>query len=161
MTGAKGKPEGCSAGAQPHGIDPRLRQCVHEVSMRSRDTLLRLHRFRTEEKRRQVGDIDAMIADLMRKHDDLDSQIKAEEHRTGVTDPGHFNYSLAAKSTRGRRDNLLKTVADLRDQLEAAQTAFAAEETELRKLELLAEKESEQRSSLRGSDAEFGVRSPA
>ena len=67
--------------------------------MRSRDTLLRLHRFRTEEKRRQVGDIDGMIADLMRKHDDLDSQIKAEEQRTGVVDPNHFNYSLAAKST--------------------------------------------------------------
>ena len=32
----------------------------------SRETLLRLHRFRTEEKRRQVADIDAMIVDLMR-----------------------------------------------------------------------------------------------
>ena len=50
----------------------------------SRDTLLRLHRFRTEEKRRQVADIEAMIADLMRKHDDLDAQMKIEEQRTGV-----------------------------------------------------------------------------
>src|SRR5438067_7551957 len=104
--------------------------------MRSRDTLLRLHRFRTEEKRRQVGDIDAMIADLMRKHDDLDSQVKSEEQRTGVTDPNHFNYSLPAKSTRGRRDNLLRTVAELRDQLATAQAALAEEEVELRKIEL-------------------------
>jgi len=129
--------------------------------MRSRDTLLRLHRFRTEEKRRQVGDIDSMIADLMRKHDDLDSQIKSEEQRTGVTDPNHFNYSLAAKSTRGRRDNLLKTVGDLKDQLAAAQTALAEEEAELRKVELLAEKESEQRSTPRGPQGAqpgFGVR---
>jgi flagellar FliJ protein len=128
--------------------------------MRSRDTLLRLHRFRTEEKRRQVGDIDAMIADLMRKHDDLDSQIKAEEQRTGVNDPNHFNYSLAAKSTRGRRDNLLKTVADLKDQLMAAQAALDEEQAELRKIELLAEKEGEQRSALRGTGPQpgFGAR---
>ncbi len=87
----------------------------------SRETLLRLHRFRTEEKRRQVADIEAMIADLMRKYDDLDAQIKIEEQRTGVTDPAHFNYSMAAKSTRGRRDNLLKTVGDLKDQQAAVQ----------------------------------------
>src|SRR6266496_3204044 len=119
--------------------------------MRSRDTLLRLHRFRTEEKRRQVGDIDAMIADLMRKHDDLDSQIRAEEQRTGVTDPAHFNYSLAAKSTRGRRDNLLKTVGDLKDQQTAAQALLQEEEAELRKLELLAEKDLDHRPATRGS----------
>jgi flagellar export protein FliJ len=128
--------------------------------MRSRDTLLRLHRFRTDEKRRQVGDIDAMIADLMRKHDDLDAQIKSEEQRTGVTDPNHFNYSLAAKSTRGRRDNLLKTVGDLKDQLAAAQAALAEEEAELRKIELLAEKESERPSmrSHQGPQPVLGVR---
>jgi flagellar FliJ protein len=132
--------------------------------MRSRDTLLRLHRFRTEEKRRQVGDIEAMIADLMRKHDDLDAQIKGEEQRTGVTDPNHFNYSLAAKSTRGRRDNLLKTVGDLKDQLAAAQTALAEEDAELRKVEFLAEKEGEQRPSVRGRQGPqpgLGARSPA
>ena len=31
--------------------------------------MLRLHRFRAEEKRRQVADIDGMIADFMRKLD--------------------------------------------------------------------------------------------
>jgi flagellar FliJ protein len=87
----------------------------------SRETLLRLHRFRTEEKRRQVADIEAMIADLMRKYDDLDAQMKIEEQRTGVNDPAHFNYSMAAKSTRARRDNILKTVGDLKDQQSAAQ----------------------------------------
>jgi flagellar protein FliJ len=73
--------------------------------MRSRDTLLRLHRFRTEEKRRQVADIEAMVADFLRKYDDLDQTVKFEEGRTGVTDPTHFNYSTAAKAARGRRDH--------------------------------------------------------
>ena len=109
--------------------------------MRSRDTLLRLHRFRTEDKRRQAADIDGMIQDFMRKYDDLDAQVKFEESRNGVTDPTHFNYSLSAKAARGRRDNLMRSVAELRDQLADAQTAFQAEEQELRRVEMLVEKE--------------------
>jgi flagellar export protein FliJ len=109
--------------------------------MRSRETLVRLHRFRTEEKRRQVADIEAMIADLLKKYDELDGHVKFEEGRSGVTDPNHFNYSMAAKAARTRRDNLMKSIADLRDQHEAALAALADEEAELRKVELLAEKE--------------------
>jgi flagellar FliJ protein len=109
--------------------------------MRSRETLLRLHRFRTEEKRRQVSDIDGMIQDFMRKYDDLDAQVKIEESRNGVSDPNHFNYSLSAKAARGRRDNLMKSVGELRDQLNDAQSALVDEERELRRAELLAEKE--------------------
>lgn len=109
--------------------------------MRSRETLLRLHRFRTDEKRRQVADIDAMIQDFMRKYEDLDGQVKFEEGRNGVSDPAHFNYSLAAKAARTRRDNLMKSIAELRDQLADAKAVLAEEETELRRAELLVEKE--------------------
>ena len=124
----------------------------------SRETLLRLHRFRTEEKRRQVADIEAMITDLMRKYDDLDAQMKVEEQRTGVNDPAHFNYSMAAKSTRGRRDNILKTVGDLKDQQASAQALLQEEEAELRKLELLAEKELDHRPTARGAPTGFAAR---
>ena len=74
--------------------------------MRSKNTYLRLQRFRSRNRRRQAQAIEAMIADFRRKQDDLDLQIAAEEHRNGVTDPGHFNYSMTAKSLRGRRDNI-------------------------------------------------------
>lgn len=109
--------------------------------MRPRDTMLRLHRFRAEEKRRQVADIDGMINDFMRKYDDLDATVKFEEGRNGVSDPSHFNYSLQAKAARGRRDNLMKSIAELRDQLNDAKTALSEVEQELRRAELLVEKE--------------------
>ena len=109
--------------------------------MRSRETLLRLHRFRTEDKRRQVADIDGMIQDFLRKYDDLDAQVKFEESRNGVSDPSHFNYSLSAKAARGRRDNLMRSIAELKDQLSDARSALAEEEQELRRAELLIEKE--------------------
>lgn len=109
--------------------------------MRSRETLLRLHRFRTEDKRRQVADIDGMIQDFLRKYDDLDATVKFEESRNGVSDPAHFNYSLSAKAARGRRDNLMRSIAELKDQLEDVRTALSEEEQELRRAELLVEKE--------------------
>jgi flagellar export protein FliJ len=112
--------------------------------MRSRETVLRLQRFRTEEKRRQAQDIEAMIADFMRKYDDLDGLVKAEEAKNGVTDPSHFNYSMSAKSARVRRDNLLRSISELKDQHEEAQNAYQEQLAELKKIELLAEKESVQ-----------------
>jgi len=111
------------------------------ISMRSRETLLRLHRFRTEDRRRQAADIDGMIQDLTKKYDELDSHVRFEESRNGVTDPANVNYSMAAKATRGRRDNLLKSIADLKDQKAAVMVQLVDEEAELRKVELLMEKE--------------------
>jgi hypothetical protein len=111
--------------------------------MRSRETLLRLHRFRTAEKRRQVADITFMIQDFTRKFDELDAQVTFEENRTGVSDPSHFSYSLTAKSARARRDNLMRSIAELRDQQADAEAALAAEEQDLRRAEMMAEKETQ------------------
>ena len=117
--------------------------------MRSKDTLLRLHRFHVEEKRRQVGDIELMMADFRRKQDDLDQQIAYEEQKTGISDPSNFNYSMTAKSIRNRRENLLATIEDLQEQLDRANEAVAEEESELRKVELLEEKDANHRSDVK------------
>lgn len=119
--------------------------------MRSKDTMLRLQRFRHEEKRQQVADIELMIADFNRKLADLNQQIELEEERTGVSDPAHFNYSMTAKSIRGRRDNLAKSIGELDVQLKDAEAQAAETEAELRKVELLLEKEGLGETMLDGS----------
>jgi flagellar protein FliJ len=113
--------------------------------MRSKDNLLRLHRFKYEDRRRQVAEIEVMISEFLRKQDELDAHIRMEESRNGVTDPAHFNYSTSAKASRVRRDNLLRSIGELKDELDAAKTALDEESAELRKIELLAEKEAEAR----------------
>ncbi|MDP4824162.1 MAG: flagellar export protein FliJ [Aestuariivirgaceae bacterium] len=104
--------------------------------MRSRDTLLRLARFKLQERQRQAMGLESMIAEFLRKQDDLDALISAEEARSGVSDPEHFNYPTTAKAARARRDNLLASVAELNDQLAEARAAQADEESELARLEL-------------------------
>ncbi len=107
----------------------------------SKDTMLRLQRFRFEEKRRQVAEIELMIVDFRRKQDELEQQIGIEENKNGVSDPKHFNYSTTAKALAVRRENMARSMDELTGQLDEAQAAYEEAERELRKAELLAEKE--------------------
>ena len=109
--------------------------------MRSKESILRFHRFQFEEKQQQVAEIDLMIGEFKRKLSDLDQQIEAEETRSGVSDPTHFNYSMTAKSLRTRHENLVKSIEDLSAQHDAIKVQADEAEAELRKVELMAEKE--------------------
>lgn len=88
--------------------------------MKSRETALRLKRFEADEKSRNVLDLESMIQDFEAMAYDLQRQIQAEEDRTGVRDPGHFNYSTFAKSAGQRLSNLETSIAGLKEKLDAA-----------------------------------------
>ena len=88
--------------------------------MKARESALRLKRFAADEKARKVADLEHMIREFDGMANDLDRQIKAEEERTGVRDPSHFNYSTFAKSASQRRDNLRASADGLKAKLEAA-----------------------------------------
>ncbi len=108
--------------------------------MRSKDSMLRLHRFKVEDKRRQVSEIEFMITDMEAKVSEFYQQVELEEKQNGVSDVNHFNYSMTAKSIRVRADNIKKSVDDLAIQLSTAKADLEEEEAELRKIELLAQK---------------------
>lgn len=109
--------------------------------MKSRETLIRLKRFHVDEKRRQVAQIEAMIADFQRMASDLDREIAAEQSRAGIDDPGHFAYPTYAKAAMQRRDNLKRSADDLQGQLEDARGQLAEAFEELKKVEILEERD--------------------
>lgn len=109
--------------------------------MKSRESLIRLQRFQVDEKRRQVTDIETMIADFERMAAELDQQIIAEQERAGISDVTHFAYPTFAKAATTRRDNLLGSAEELGEQLKAAQDELAEAFEELKKVELMEEKE--------------------
>ena len=109
--------------------------------MKSRDSLIRLKRFQVDEKRRQVMQIEMMIAEFERMASELDEQILAEQKRSGITDITHFAYPTFAKAAMGRRDNLMGSANDLRGQLDAAQAALSEAVEEMKKIELLEERD--------------------
>nr|WP_210338153.1 flagellar export protein FliJ [Devosia sp. MC532] len=103
--------------------------------------MIRLKKFQVDEKRRQVAQIEMMIADFERMATELDQQIEIEQSKTGITDIAHFAYSTFAKAAMGRRDNLLASANDMRVKLEAAQDGLAEALEELKKIELLDQRE--------------------
>ena len=111
--------------------------------MKSRDGLIRLKRFQVREKRRQVSQIEAMIAEFERMAKDLNDQVVAEQERSGIRDASHFAYPTFAKAAIQRRDNLLASVEELKGQLAAAVLECAEAEQELEKIEAIAERDQE------------------
>ena len=109
--------------------------------MKSRETLIRLKRFQVDEKRRRVAQIETMIADFERMTVDLDREIAAEEQKAGISDPAHFAYPTYAKAATQRRDNLRRSAHDLQDQLDDAKAALGEAFEELKKVEILDDRE--------------------
>jgi flagellar protein FliJ len=105
------------------------------------ESLIRLKKFQVDEKRRQVTQIEMMIADFERMASELDQQIEIEHTKTGISDVAHFAYSTFAKAALTRRDNLLASANDMKSKLEAAQDALAEALEDLKKVELLDQRE--------------------
>jgi flagellar export protein FliJ len=105
--------------------------------MKSRENLVRLKRFQVNEKRRQIMQLDMMIAEFERMANELEVQIAAEEKKSGITDINHFAYPTFAKAARQRRDNLRNSQSDLMQQKSLAETILAEAEAELSKAEML------------------------
>jgi flagellar export protein FliJ len=109
--------------------------------MKSRETLIRLKKFQVDEKRRKVAQIEAMMAEFDRIATELDREIKLEQDRAGIHDPAHFAYPTYAKAAIQRRENLKRSADELKVQLDEAKEALAESFEELKKVELLDERD--------------------
>ena len=109
--------------------------------MKSRDTLIRLKKFQVDEKRRKAAQIEAMIAEFERIAGDLEREIKVEQDRAVIHDPAHFAYPTYAKAAIQRRENLKRSADELKIQLDDAKAALGEAFEELKKVELLDERD--------------------
>lgn len=116
--------------------------------MKSRETLIRLKRFQVDDKRRQVTQLETMIAEFERMASELDTQVAAEQNRSGIHDINHFAYPTFAKAAMTRRDNLRTSVDGLKAQLADAREALAGAFEELKKVELIDERDKEAEKSV-------------
>ena len=109
--------------------------------MKSRETLIRLKKFQVDERRRKVAQIEAMIAEFERIAGDLDREIRVEQDRAGIHDPAHFAYPTYAKAAIIRRENLKRSTDELRAQLDDAKATLGEAFEELKKVEMLDERD--------------------
>ncbi len=113
--------------------------------MKTRENLVRLKQFQVNDKRRQLLQLDMMIAEFERMAGELEVQILAEEKKAGITDINHFAYPTFAKAARLRRDNLKNSQHDLLQQRNTAESLLAEAEAELSKAEMLESRDAKNR----------------
>jgi hypothetical protein len=115
--------------------------------MKSRESHVRLKQFQVNEKTRQLGQIQLMMAEMEKMAAELEYQITAEEKKAGITDPSHFAYPTFAKAARQRSDNLQTSIRELKVQLDAAELALEEAQAEFEKAAALEVRDAGQRSS--------------
>lgn len=121
--------------------------------MKSRENLVRLKQFQVNEKRKQLLQLDMMIAEFERMANELELQIGNEERKAGITDVNHFAYPTFAKAARLRSENIRNSQADLQQQREAADASLQEAEAELTKAEMLESRDTKARDTDGGSRA--------
>lgn len=52
--------------------------------MRNRESLIRLHKFQVDEKRRKVAELELMLAEFRQRERDLEAQVEAEQRKAGI-----------------------------------------------------------------------------
>ena len=74
--------------------------------------------------KRRIPTLKRLIADCDRLAADLDQEVRNEEHRVKIHDPAHSAYSIYARATASRRDNLRRSAGELRAHLAQAEKAL-------------------------------------
>ena len=88
--------------------------------------------FAFEESSRALSLIESTIREFSELAAELNEELRAEEARVGIFDPKHFAYSCYAKAVTQRRDNLLRSVENLKVQLEKERGGHSHLLTDLR-----------------------------
>ncbi|UTO27971.1 flagellar export protein FliJ [Bartonella harrusi] len=109
--------------------------------MKPRKSIMQLRMFQAREKRREIAQLDMMIAEFERMVLELEAQIINEERRSGNNDVHHFAYSAFARAARQRRDNLINSIRDLQTQKTNAEMTLHEVNTELQHAQLLEKRE--------------------
>ena len=74
--------------------------------------------------KRRIPILKRLITDCDHLAADLEQEIRNEEDRVKIHDPVHFGYSIYARATASRRDNLRRSANELRAHLAGAEKAL-------------------------------------
>ncbi|AGF74776.1 hypothetical protein BAnh1_09030 [Bartonella australis AUST/NH1] len=105
--------------------------------MKARENTVRLKRFQAREKRREIAQLEMMIAEFARMVSELEVQIVHEERKSGNNDIHHFAYSAFARAARKRCDNLTDSLRDLRLRKTNAEIVLHEIDSELQHMQTL------------------------
>jgi len=118
--------------------------------------LIRLHRWRLDEKQRVLAALHAQEERLLGEAEALEAEIKAEQKTVRDSFEVSFGYAGYAQAAIGRRERLARAIADIRQQLAAATEDLAEQFQEVKRYELAQEeRERQEKERLRHKENEM------
>jgi hypothetical protein len=107
--------------------------------MKSRETLIKLHRFKADEAKTKLAGLESIRADLGRKVTELDNHLSEEGRRATENDIGRFAYPSFARSIRERKEKLAASIAEIERSIAEARIELQEAFQDLKKFELAEE----------------------
>jgi flagellar export protein FliJ len=107
--------------------------------MKSREVLVRLHRFRVDEVQRRLKSLTDMRADLERKASDLGVMMQDEQRRASNSELGRLAYPSFVRSVIARRENIQRSIDEIERQAATVREELELAFRELKKYEIEAD----------------------
>lgn len=106
--------------------------------MSTLDSLIRLHRWQLDERRRHLAELDQLVAKLRGELQRLDEEEKVEQAVASESAEGAYAYGGYAKDLVDRRHKLKQSLAEAEQKIVAAREALAEAYQEVKRYETAA-----------------------
>lgn len=107
--------------------------------MKSREVLVRLHKFKVDEVQRRMKSLNDMRSDLQKKMQDLEVMMQDEQRRASGSDLGRLAFPTFARSVQARRENIQRSIDEVERQMATVQDELESAYQELKKYEIEAD----------------------
>ncbi len=104
--------------------------------MKNLGTLIRLHKWQLNEKRRKLGELEGLRNELCAKLEALDRQLGEEQSYAGSHQDVAFAYAGFSGAVRQKRETIEHSIADVEREIVTATTEVRLAFQELKRYEI-------------------------
>jgi len=101
------------------------------------DSLLRLHRWQVDERRRHLADLDGLARQLTEESQRLDREEAKEQAAASASPEAAVTYAAYARQLVERRRKLTQSQAEVAGQIERCRTLLAEAFQEVKRYEIM------------------------
>jgi flagellar FliJ protein len=102
------------------------------------DTLIRVHRWKLDERRRQLGELERLLERLGSEAVRLAQELVREQRVAGASPEANYAYAGYARELTARRQKLAASISEVESQLIVAREALAESFGEVKRYEIAA-----------------------
>ncbi len=106
--------------------------------MSTLDTLIRLNRWKLDERRRQLGELERLFERLGSEAVRLEEELTREQRIAGASQEAGYAYAGYARDLTARRQKLAASISEVEGQLIVAREALAESFGEVKRYEIAA-----------------------